>query len=267
MSYVDWTVVTVTHNSARRLEEFWTSPPPDGVSWIVVDNASSDGSASTAWRLGATDVIELSVNVGFSKANNIGWRSTSSPYVAFINPDVAVGWRGLEPLADVLDSRAVLVAPQLLNRDGSLQPNGRGEPTIWAKLGNRSSLVRSDSYRRYADLGQILDVSWFIGAAVAARRETLERLSGWDERYFLYYEDSDLGMRARRLGLTSVVHGDVRWVHGWERETTKLHWRPWAREFRAAWRFYRTYPSLLIPRMWSSAGLGTSWRQRKRDGE
>ncbi len=242
-----WSLVTVTFNSRPDLERFWAGGVASGIEWIVVDNASTDGSAELAESLGAT-VVRLSKNVGFGAANNVGIELASAQYVACLNPDVRVVEDELSILQEAIDNLGGFVAPQLLNPDGSLQANGRGAPTLANKLLNRMLREgRHRTYRRIAASGEILRVTWAMGAAIAARRDTWQSVGGWDDRYFIYYEDAELGLAGAQLGFPTHVVGAVRWTHGWARETARLRIEPWRQEFRSAATFYRRHPGLLLP--------------------
>jgi N-acetylglucosaminyl-diphospho-decaprenol L-rhamnosyltransferase len=243
-----WSVVTVTYNSAATLRRCW-QPVPRAYDWIVVDNCSTDGSADVAEELGAR-VIRLPENVGFSKANNVGVRESTSPYVLFANPDLVILPEGFGALRAHLDLHGGLVAPQLLSSSGELQPNGRGFPYVTAKLGNRRLWPFSRlhaAYRLYAQPGTATWVAWVIGAAVAARREDFDRIGGWNERFFLYYEDAEVCLRAWRHGMPVAVCGDVRWVHHWSRATNTFRWSfAHTLELRAAKTFYGMYPEFVV---------------------
>lgn len=242
-----WTLVTVTFNSASTLREFWPRIEPNTTfEWIVVDNASQDDSVHVAAELGAR-VISLPQNLGFGAANNVGFRNSISEFVAFVNPDITPNPADLSLLGTYLrDHPNNLVSPQLVNGDGTLQPNGRGLPYLLNKVRNRtnpSTLV--GSYLRFAGLGEKLPVEWLMGAVVAGSRERFEELGPWDERFFVYYEDADLGLRNSKLSGKSIVLGDARWSHGWARETTNASWSAWKRELPSLMKFYSRYPHLL----------------------
>lgn len=242
-----WTLVTVTFNSASTLREFWPQVGSNKTfEWVVVDNASQDDSAEVAAALGAR-VIRLPQNLGFGAANNIGFRSSTSEFVAFVNPDITPNPADLSLLGTYLNAHPNdLVSPQLVNDDGTLQPNGRGLPYLLNKVRNRTSpSTLIGSYLRFAEPGENLPVEWLMGAVVAGSRERFQALGPWDERFFVYYEDADLGLRNSRLSGKSIVLGDARWSHGWARETSSASWSAWKRELPSLMKFYSRYPRLL----------------------
>lgn len=243
---VAWSLITVTFNSAATLRRFWSAKRPSDVEWIVVDNGSADDTVRTAEALGA-HVIALERNRGFSAANNIGLSAASGRYVAFINPDVKIQSADLGDLASTIDRYGGLVGPQLLNNDGTLQPNGRGAPLLLHKVlhrlrphsaANGYLLTAGSGVRRYA--------FWLMGAAVAGTATEIRKLAGWNERFFLYYEDKDLSIRAWQAGLPVVLDGSVQWTHGWARETKSFRLKPWLHEFRSLATFYSMYPEFLL---------------------
>lgn len=248
---ISWTLITVTFNSADQLAKYWSHPVPGDVEWIVVDNGSTDDSVITAGRLGAR-VIAVGRNLGFSAANNRGLKVARGGYVAFVNPDVTVVFSDLPELAKRIDHRGGLVSPQLVNDDGSRQPNGRGAPLIAHKVINRLSggSQMRNQYLLFAGDTEERFVFWTIGAVVAGSAETFARLGGWNERFFLYYEDKDIAIRAWRDGLAVVLCGQFQWVHGWARETTEFRLMPWIREIASLTKFYSLYPELLFGGPW-----------------
>lgn len=245
-----WTFVTVTFNSADTISTHWTGLRPADVEWIVVDNASSDGSAERAAALGADLVIPLPANVGFGGANNEGFRRARGKYIAFTNPDVTVDWANLAVMETYLETNPGLVAPQLQFPDGQYQPSGRGAPSLANKvLGRLSGGHSASEYYLYASRGEIREVSWVIGAAVVATQQTFARLGEdgpWDPAFFVYYEDSDICLRAWLADLPVRLLGDAVWTHAWARETAGFRVKPWLLEVRAMTTFYRRYPQLLF---------------------
>ncbi|WP_433130076.1 glycosyltransferase [Micromonospora sp. CA-240977] len=246
MAGTPWSVVTVTYNSADTLRRCWGGAKP--YEWIVVDNNSADDSAAVAEELGAR-VIRLPENVGFAKANNVGVRQAGE-YVLFANPDLEVQPAGFAAMQRHLDVHGGLVAPQLLATDGTPQPNGRGFPYATAKLGNRKIWPLSRmhaNYRVVANPGDAVYVAWVMGAAVAARTADFVAMGGWNERFFLYYEDHELGLRAWRHDMPVVLLGDVRWTHHWARATNSFQWsRAHTLELQSARTFFGLFPEFVV---------------------
>lgn len=247
MSATDkWSVITVTFNSVQDLKDCWSAAITDAVEWIVVDNASSDGTAEIARQLGAT-VVELPKNIGFSRANNLGLTMATGDYIAFVNPDVRVEPLSFPLLAESIEKFNAIVAPQLLNADGSKQPNGRGLPFLIDKIANRGIRLPGSRIDAYIPeiAGSPTAVDWLTGAVVCGRKADLVQLGGWDERFFLYYEDQELSLAAWDHGLKVVLDPRVEWIHGWRRATKSLSLKPWFREIASSLRFYRRRPIFL----------------------
>jgi N-acetylglucosaminyl-diphospho-decaprenol L-rhamnosyltransferase len=244
----NWTIITVSYNSSADLKKCWSEEVPKPYRWIVADNASTDDSAAVARSLGA-EVIALDQNLGFARANNAALAQTQTPYVAFVNPDVSVKSQDLQRLADISRLHGAVVAPQLVNPDGTLQPNGRGLPFLLDKFAHRGLSLPGSNAEAYipSTSTQPTYVAWVMGAAVCGATEYFKQAGGWDERFFLYYEDHAMGLDAWRNDVPVIVDPNCKWVHGWRRETHGARVMPWVREIASAARFYRKHPLLLLP--------------------
>ena len=239
-------LITVTYNSREALQRFWHDRElDDHTEWIVVDNCSSDGTPEVAEALGAR-VIKLPKNVGFSAANNAGVDAARGSFIGYVNPDVRITPATVDQLEEVALATGAVVGPQLLDPDGTIQPNGRGFPLLTAKVRNR---LRGDDtrYLLTTDGTEPYPVVWLMGAAVFGSRETIARIGGWDSRFFIYYEDSDIGLRAWREGVPVLLVPTATATHGWARETSgKFRWMPWLREIDSMAKFYSRYPEMLL---------------------
>jgi GT2 family glycosyltransferase len=179
---------------------------------VVVDNASSDGSAGmvTAFAPRAR-VVHNRENVGFARAVNQGLAATSAATVLIMNPDCRLERGAVDALKAELErgDRVALAGPRILNPDGSVQGSARGDPDMLTGLFGRTAALRrllpqlGISKRNVIaadDAGASSEVDWVSGACMLARRSALERVRGFDERYFLYWEDADLCRRLRAEG-------------------------------------------------------------------
>jgi GT2 family glycosyltransferase len=141
---------------------------------------------------------------------NQGIAATSAPLVLLLNPDCRVAPGVFETLARELAQSpdCAIVGPRIVNPDGSPQGNARGDPDMLTGLFGRTSLLRrwlpalATSTRNVVDdrLRRTETVDWLSGACVLIRRSVLAEVNGFDERYFLYWEDADLCRRVRALG-------------------------------------------------------------------
>lgn len=242
-------LITVTYNSSEALTRFWSNAQnlPEGVEWIVVDNGSTDGGPALARSLGAR-VIERDGNFGFSSSNNVGFEAARGSFIGFVNPDVEVKFGDLRELAAVAEAKSAVVSPQLLNPDGSRQPNGRGYPFLLDKVRNRlgGEVEGGNRYLLFSDDGEPRNVCWLMGASVFGMRRDIEKFKAWDAHFFLYYEDSDFGLRAWKAGVPVYLLPNFAWVHGWARETKTARAMPWKRELGSMFKFYRRYPEFLL---------------------
>jgi len=165
---------------------------------ILVDNASSDGSADHVRRaFPQVRLYRSARNLGFGAGANLGARQARGRYLAFLNPDtlVAPGW--LEALLQALEDepRAALATPQILLLQDRERTNTRGNEIHISGL----TLCRGMGMPRQ-DGAEPEEVSAVSGAAFVARRDVFDALSGFDEAFFLYMEDTDLSWRARLAG-------------------------------------------------------------------
>jgi N-acetylglucosaminyl-diphospho-decaprenol L-rhamnosyltransferase len=203
-------VVIVTYNSADQigacLRPLVGEP---GLRAIVVDNASSDGTLDALDGM-PVDVLPQRTNRGFAVGCNVGWRAGSGVYVLFLNPDAVMDAASIRRLIDVLerDESAGIAAPRFLYPDGRLAPYLRRFPSLSSTFGRAFFLHRLFPHaRRFEEVVGDETVyerpgrhDWVPGACLLVRRTLLERLDGFDERYFMYCEDKDLCKRAAELG-------------------------------------------------------------------
>lgn len=210
-------VILVNYNAGPELEVALKSVADElaGESWeaVVVDNASTDGSVGVVERFAPhARVLENRENVGFARGVNQGLAATTGPLVLIMNPDCKLAPGAFDTLRRDLgrSDRVAIAGPRILNPDGSLQGSARGDPDMLTGLFGRTALLRrvfpgfAVSRRNVVDAavadGVSVEVDWVSGACLLARRNALAEINGFDERYFLYWEDADLCRRLRGRG-------------------------------------------------------------------
>jgi hypothetical protein len=179
------------------------------VETVVVDNASTDGSAA-AVRAGfpGVKVIANAENVGFARACNQGARESGAPLVLFLNPDASLEPGALPVLASLVESRprVGIAGPRTHSTNGDIQVSTGPDLSLLSEWRQRR-LVRGVAGRDPKALAQaeVLharehEPDWVSGACLLARREAFLAVGGFDERFFLYEEDADLCRRVRAAG-------------------------------------------------------------------
>ena len=281
------TVIVVNFNAGTHLRACLAAAAADlgARAWtaIVIDNASSDGSPRTVEGLPGIRVVPNAENRGFGAAANQAAAMTDAPILWLLNPDCLVELHAVARLEAVLEAHpdCAIAAPQLLNADGSIQASARGAPTAWTGLFGRHGLLakllpgsgmttrnlRAEELSASGAESAVVD--WVMGAAMLVRADAFKAAGGFDERYFLYWEDADLCRRLRNRGLTTRYVPGARVSHpgGVSAGTSRAFA---TRAFhRSAYLYYATHvvPSPWHPMRWFAKialGLRARWRVARR---
>jgi N-acetylglucosaminyl-diphospho-decaprenol L-rhamnosyltransferase len=221
-------VVTVSYNSSTQLRSFLESvrlSEETQLAVIVADNSSADLDATTEIaEIHGARLLALSENRGYGGAINAAVASLSPKfeYVLISNPDVELRPGATSTLLAVLaaEPRIGAVGPRVLNSDGSTYPSGRQLPSLRTGIGHAlfarvwPSNPWSRAYRAENEGGETRrTVGWLSGSCLLVRRSAFEELNGFDEGYFMYFEDVDLGFRMGKAGWSSVYTPTASVVH------------------------------------------------------
>lgn len=184
---------------------------------VVVDNGSTDSSIkSLRSRIKSPklSVIENTYNLGFSRAANLGVSSTNTEYILLLNPDTIISSASIDKL--ILESernRDAVVAPKLMGTAGKPQSSCFRKQTLMNAI-KEYWLGKKYSYSKYTPQTRSTQRVWCAVAAVwMMPRSVWDRLGGFDEKYFLYFEDLDFCRKAEKSGVKILYAGHIRVKH------------------------------------------------------
>jgi N-acetylglucosaminyl-diphospho-decaprenol L-rhamnosyltransferase len=153
---------------------------------------------------GKLKVVELNENVGFGRAHNRGFSEASGDCVLFLNPDTEVVAESIDKMMEIIrsDEKVGIVAPSLISYDGEIQRDCYGFQktplsTIKAKLPRAKIFFGSE---------ESFEVDWVSGGAMMLRKKLFSDLGGFDEKYFMYFEDVDLCFQAKKKGWKIIAN-------------------------------------------------------------
>ncbi|WP_375571385.1 glycosyltransferase family 2 protein [Ahrensia marina] len=205
---------------------------PGEVNIWVRDNGSSDETTALIDQIAATEptlaMVDGSDNIGYGRGHNAILRHSEAPVHVICNPDIVVTPGFFRDSASFLaDHRDVgLMSPRMTWPDGSVQHSNRQHPTVLDlalrrfALGRLGDICKSRmAHYEMAEIGYetSYDVPFCSGALMVCRRSALDAVGGFDDRFFLYFEDADLSRMLQAAGWRTVFNPDVTVVHGWQR--------------------------------------------------
>ncbi len=246
---------------------------------LVVDNGSTDGSARmVAAEFPDARLIGNRENRGFCAANNQGIAAARGRYVALLNNDAEADPRWLEQLLTAFeggDDVAMAASKILVWEDRSVID--KAGHLIWPDGQNRG---RGSGERDHGQYDRVEETAWPDGCAAMYRKDMLDRIGGFDEDFFAYADDAELGLRARLAGFrclyvpTAIVyhhHGSTLGRFSPERLILIERNRVWLAAKLFPWRLLALYPYYFTLRLlagaWgAAAGRGESGRFRSRHG-
>lgn len=237
----DVSIVIVNYKMKADIEKCLASLWPDfasdnlKVQVVVVDNASGDGVEQfLKLRYPSVRCIMLPANRGFGMATNQGIKAVDAKYYFILNPDTyfAPDTHVVTKLYNWLEahSRVGLAGPKIFYPDGSLQYSCYRFPTFWQPLFSRTKLglkgsgkiVNDHALMKDFDHDKTQPVDWLMGSAMFARGAALQQVGVFDDRFFMYYEDSDLCRRFWEAGWPVYYVHDIVLTHAHGRGSAKV---------------------------------------------
>lgn len=203
------------------------------VKLTIIDNSPTPALQS-AFRDLPVNYHFYGENVGYGRGHNWAIQSVRSKYHLILNPDIIVHSNTIKSLITFMDSNPNIgiVCSKVLNEDGTIQPLNKRYPTIYdllirrflpEKLYHMFNFNNRLAWYETRDMGyeSIHDVEFMSGCFMFCRTNVLKLVGGFDERYFMYFEDCDLGRKIQLVGYRTVYFPYSTVTHLWERASHK----------------------------------------------
>jgi GT2 family glycosyltransferase len=275
------TVIIVSYNTRaltlKCLQTLYENTHQTRFHTVLVDNASTDGSAAAvAAAFPQVEVIARSDNLGFAGANNLVGAQATTEWLLLLNPDTEVYDGAIDTLLAFSRAHpeAGLTGGRTFFPDGRLNPlSCQGRITLWSSISRalglttafpRSGLFNPEAYGAWPR-DSVREVDIIVGCFLMIPTALWQRLGGFDRRYFMYGEDSDLSLRARALGYRPMLCPDARIMHlvgaSFDVEARKTVMVATSRVTQIRTYFPRWQVPLGLASMWLWAGLRTAASQ------
>jgi len=254
---VDLTIIILNYNTSDLTQECLTSiykyKPKCSFEVVVVDNASSDDSVKEIKsKFPKVRLISNDKNLGFSKGNNVGVKRVykNSKYCLLLNSDTTVLSESLTNLYNHAEKEGCdICSCKLVNKDGRFQANGGALPTFLPLFVWISGL--DDIFGKYMPVvpyqGKNMDhfsggkVGWVSGTAMMIKSEVFDQIGFLDEKIFMYGEDAEFCLRAKRANLLVCWTKEAEIVHLGGGSLTTPKYNQWLGEFRGLIYIYNKY--------------------------
>ena len=218
-------IVIVNWNSGKYLESCISSilqnNSPLINEIIIIDNNSSDGSINKIQENTKIRLIKSSENLGFAKACNLGASYATSEFILFLNPDTLFLNNPLNEILNFLgnpkNSQVGICGIKLIDEDQQVSKSCSRFPSLKSLFIH--SIGLNNVFKIWAspmldfDHQENLKVDQVIGAFFFVRRHIFKELNGFDERFYVYYEEVDFSLRAKNIGYSSYFLADSVAMH------------------------------------------------------
>jgi GT2 family glycosyltransferase len=245
---------------------------------LVVDNDSRDGTpAMVRQEFPQVTLVANDTNLGFAAANNQAFALNRGEFILLLNPDAFVREgaiaKGLEFMRQA--PRCGICGGRIVDEDGTVRPSARRFPNVLAKffaLSGLSSRYPESRLFNWRDFGgfahdRVREVDWVPGTFTLLRRKMLDQIGFFDERFFMYYEETDLCLRAKRAGwqVFFIPDAEVEHIGGASSQTRQdksydqtssqvVNFR-----MRSEYLYYRKHGGILS--VLANAGLEMNWHR------
>lgn len=230
VTYNNEDVISILLNSLKESDSF------NDVTVYVVDNASSDDTVKIIinnypW----VKLIKSEINLGFGKAHNLVINIINSKYHIIVNPDICIEKDTLSKSKQFLleNEDIVVVTPYINNIDGTQQFLPKKNPSMKYMIGGLFDKkikiceeIRNEYTLKNKIINEPIDIEFCSGCFMITRTDALKKIGGFDNRYFLHFEDADLTRELRKIG-RAVYNPFIKVTHKWQRDNKKINRSFW----------------------------------------
>lgn len=229
----------VTHNNSRcvnaTIRELMRNTKNIDFTLYIVDNDSTDETVENikkefpSERYPQIKIIETGENIGFGAGHNTVLPMLRSDYHVVINPDIMIHENVISEMAEYMDKHEEIgiLAPKILSIDGSPQILGKRNPKLKYLFASRfrdednpGKLVREYAMMDKENCTEPYEIENASGCFMMFRTDLFCKIGGFDERYFMYFEDADITRTVRETH-KAVFHPGIPVYHIWERASKK----------------------------------------------
>lgn len=209
---------------ARKTVESIKKYAPD-MDLFVIDNASREHIGQKLKESFDAEYIDMPSNVGFGRGHNRVLDRINSKYHFVINPDIIINRDTIKNMCRFMDSNpdVAIACPKVLHPDGSVQYIAKRKPGLLSLISRRIHFkflkkIEDEYLMKDADQDRRFEVDFCTGCFFVIRTDVMKKIGGFDEDYFLYFEDADITMKAKQYG-QAYYAPSATVVHFWHRET------------------------------------------------
>lgn len=253
-------IIIVSYNNFHLLEDCLNSVANylKSVEYeiILIDNNSTEaGLDELLSKYNSIKIIKNSENLGFSKANNQGYKIAEGRYLLLLNADTQFTSNILSDMLEFIEQSPVpvIAAPKLLYPDGRFQDSAYKFPSIWRLISSNFFLEKifgkidlfNKYYLKLEAKNSPIAVDSVIGAFMLMKKETYSVLDGFDENFFFYHEDTDLCFRFKKLGGNVLYFPHLSLIHVGGGSTNQIKWFQLKNKVTARIKYFNKHKSKL----------------------
>ncbi len=217
------TLSIVSHGDTEKTQELLESlrqhESPQEIQLLITDNLGDDLPDLPPDSWASLTILRNEKPLGFAHNHNQAFQHATGEYFCVLNPDILFTETIFPPLIERLKKEAALISPLIFDADEILQDSFRKLPTPLELFKRKLPGYRFEPLPAN-ELGLIFP-DWIAGMFMLMRSETYQKLGGFDEKFYLYFEDVDICARARALGLLPLVDTNLRIQHNAQRASRK----------------------------------------------